>query len=229
MIYTNREQRPEHSRFASQDVSDLIDNVLTPGRIRQIARGFPNGDSTIGWSQFSCVWPDDGVFQFPFPIGHVYDDADVERVEEFVRRCHAEDPRYKVKMDRWYSQNDILSLVKRSKRLTKLLRNGQLPKVRELMRCEDSTLELNEDVAMALKASHSQTLSVEIPGFESRFVLVEQSTYDEATAALEYQRNVEAIRVGVRQMEAGMGRPLDEAMDDIREKLIQRMADVAKH
>ena len=90
-------------------------------------------------------------------------------------------------------------------------------------------VKLNEEFAQALMKNDGEPLTVEVPGSDQRFVLIEQSTYDEAMAALEYQRNVEAIRVGVRQMEAGMGRPLDEAMDDIRKKLIQRMADVAKH
>lgn len=90
-------------------------------------------------------------------------------------------------------------------------------------------VKLNEEVAQALIKNDGEPLAVEVPGSDRRFVLVEQSTFDEAMAALEYQRNVEAIRIGVRQMEAGMGRPLDEAMDDIREKLIQRVADVAQH
>ena len=90
-------------------------------------------------------------------------------------------------------------------------------------------VKLSEEQIQAIGDGQGEHLLLEVPGSDRRFVLVEQSTYDEAMAALEYQRNVEAIRVGVRQMEAGMGRPLDEAMDDIREKLIQRMADVAKH
>ena len=90
-------------------------------------------------------------------------------------------------------------------------------------------VKLSDEQIQALGDCDGEPLLLEVPGSDRRFVLVEQSTYDEAMAALEYQRNVEAIRVGVRQMEAGMGRPLDEAMDAIREKLIQRMADVAKH
>lgn len=90
-------------------------------------------------------------------------------------------------------------------------------------------IKLNEEVAQALMKCNGEPLSVEVPGSDRRFVLVEQSTYDEAMATLEYQRNVEAIRVGVRQMEAGMGRPLDAAMNGIREKLIQRVAEVAQH
>ncbi len=84
-------------------------------------------------------------------------------------------------------------------------------------------VKLSEEQIQALGDCDGEPLFLELPGSDRRFVLVEQSTFDEAMAALEYQRNVEAIRVGVRQMEAGMGRPFDEAMDDIREKLIQRM------
>jgi len=83
-------------------------------------------------------------------------------------------------------------------------------------------VKLSVEVAQALIKCHGEPLAVEVPGSDQRFILVEQSTYDEAMAALQYQRNVAAIRVGIQQMDAGMGRPLDEAMDDIREKLIQR-------
>ena len=58
-----------------------------------------------------------------------------------------------------------------------------------------------------------------MPVSDRRFVLVEQSTYDEAIAALELQRNVELIREGIADVEAGRVVPLDEAMEQIRREL----------
>jgi predicted transcriptional regulator len=43
-----------------------------------------------------------------------------------------------------------------------------------------------------------------------------------AMAALEHQRNVELIREGIADMEAGRTIPLDEAMDRIRNALLLR-------
>ena len=72
-------------------------------------------------------------------------------------------------------------------------------------------VKLNEEVAQALMKCDGEPLTVELPGSDRRFVLVEQSTYDEAIAALEFRRNVALIREGVADMEAGRTRPLDEA------------------
>ncbi len=83
-------------------------------------------------------------------------------------------------------------------------------------------VKLNEEVSQALKACKGEPLTVEVPGSDLRFVLVEQSTYDAAMSALELQRNVELIREGIASMEAGRMRPLKEAMDDIRSKLLER-------
>ena len=86
-------------------------------------------------------------------------------------------------------------------------------------------VKLNEEIAQALIKNDGEPLAVEVPGSDRRFVLVEQSTYDEAMAALEFRRNVELIREGVADMEAGRSRPLDEAMDDIRRRLLEKYGD----
>ncbi len=80
-------------------------------------------------------------------------------------------------------------------------------------------VKLNEEVAQALIKSDGEPLAVEVPGSDRRFVLVEQSTFDEAMAALELQRNVELIREGIADVEAGRVLPLDEAMEQIRREL----------
>lgn len=78
---------------------------------------------------------------------------------------------------------------------------------------------LSEEVARALKAAQVEPISVEVAGFDRRFVVVEQSMHDSAMAALELQRNVELIREGIANFEAGRAYPLDEAMDRIRDEL----------
>ncbi len=80
-------------------------------------------------------------------------------------------------------------------------------------------VKLSEEVAEALKAAKGEPLSVDVPGFDRQFVVVEQSTHDAAMAALELQRNVELIREGIADVEAGRVYPLDEAMDRIRQEL----------
>lgn len=130
MIFTNVEQRPKRCEFTSQQVHDMIEGVLTTGRIRQICRGYRTDEPHIGWCQFRVCVPDDGEFQFPFPAGHQYSPEDVDRVEEFIENARKTDRRYTLKEDRWYSWNDIMQLIKRSKRLTGMYRRGELPKIK---------------------------------------------------------------------------------------------------
>lgn len=80
-------------------------------------------------------------------------------------------------------------------------------------------VKLTEEVAQALMKCHGEPLSVEVPGYDQRFVLVEQSTFDTARAALELQRSVTLIREGIADVEAGKVLPLDEAMEQIRREL----------
>lgn len=85
-------------------------------------------------------------------------------------------------------------------------------------------VKLSEEVAEALKASKGEPISVDVPGFDRRFVVVDQTTHDAAMAALEHQRDAELIREGIADMEAGRTVPLDEAMDRIRNALLLRKA-----
>jgi PHD/YefM family antitoxin component YafN of YafNO toxin-antitoxin module len=80
-------------------------------------------------------------------------------------------------------------------------------------------VKLSEEVAEALKAANGDALSVEVPGFDRRFVVVEKSEYDAAMEALALQRNAELIREGVADVESGRVMPLHEAMEQIRQEL----------
>lgn len=226
MIVTNRDQRPSECIYTAQQVFDLIDGALTTGRIRQMARGYLTGESGLGWEQFACTIPDDGVFLLPFPAEHIYSYDDTRVLDEFVAECSEQDSRYKLRLDRWYSIADIQALITRSERLSKLLRAGKLPKISNICQCSGDKLALGEEVAEALKAANGEPIAVDVPGFENRYVVVQQATYDAAMAALELQKNVELIRVGVREMEAGLGRPLAEAMEDIMIGFREQVKDV---
>lgn len=80
-------------------------------------------------------------------------------------------------------------------------------------------VKLTDEQIQALEHCEGEPLSLEVPGSNRRFVLVEQSSYDEAMAALVLQRNVEMIREGMADVEAGRVLPLDDAMEQIRREL----------
>jgi len=126
MVITNRDQRPKRYTYEAVDIEDMIGNVVTSGRIRQLARGHAGCGKPIGWMQFKAVVPDDGKFQLPFPVNHVYSAADVAKLKEFIDKCALTDRRYTIKMNRWYCQGDIPELIKRSKRLTKTSAAGDV-------------------------------------------------------------------------------------------------------
>jgi hypothetical protein len=83
-------------------------------------------------------------------------------------------------------------------------------------------VKLSEEVAEALKAANGEAGVVDAPGIDHDFVIVQRSTFTAAMAALEQQRNVELIREGIADVEAGRTVPLDEGMDRIRNALLLR-------
>ena len=83
-------------------------------------------------------------------------------------------------------------------------------------------VKLSEEVAKALMAAKGEAVVVDVPGIDDDFVIVQRSMFVAAMAALEHQRNVELIREGIADMEAGRTVPLDEAMDRIRNALLLR-------
>jgi PHD/YefM family antitoxin component YafN of YafNO toxin-antitoxin module len=80
-------------------------------------------------------------------------------------------------------------------------------------------VKLSEEVAEALKAAKGRPIAVDVPGFDHRFVVIDQAEYDAAMAELDLQKNVALIREGIADVEAGRVQPLEEAMDDIRREL----------
>ena len=90
-------------------------------------------------------------------------------------------------------------------------------------------VKLTDEQIQALALCDGEPLSVEFPGSERRYVIVEADVHNAAVEAAEKQRIHESIKRGFEDIKAGLGQPVDVAFADIREKLIQRMADVAKH
>lgn len=83
-------------------------------------------------------------------------------------------------------------------------------------------VKLSEEVAKALMAAKGEAVVVDVPGIDDDFVIVQRSMFVAAMTALEHQRNVELIREGIADMEAGRTIPLEEAMDRIRNALLLR-------
>lgn len=77
---------------------------------------------------------------------------------------------------------------------------------------------ITEEQQAALK-DHPQGIRCEIVGGQETYVIVKQSTYDEAMAAIEKQETLEAIREGMADIEAGRFMPLAEAFAEVRKEL----------
>jgi hypothetical protein len=75
--------------------------------------------------------------------------------------------------------------------------------------------ELSPEISVALRASKSNSLLVVDPVTNRRYVIIDAEEF----ARLE---DANAIRQGISQMEAGLGQPLDEAMNEVRSLLRQR-------
>lgn len=83
-------------------------------------------------------------------------------------------------------------------------------------------IEASREIAEAVAAANGEPIAVEVPGNDHPFLLVDSQRFVEALKVMAHQKNVDAIRVGIEQMEAGLGRPLEEAMDDIRARLVEK-------
>lgn len=77
---------------------------------------------------------------------------------------------------------------------------------------------LTKEQSAALNAGEG-TLELIDPDTQRRFVLVDRDTHREAMQALARQQDLAAIAEGIAEMEAGLGKPLDEAFADIRARL----------
>jgi hypothetical protein len=80
-------------------------------------------------------------------------------------------------------------------------------------------INLSNELAAALRATGERELEVVDPQTQRTYVLVEAETHRRAMDALRRQQDRDAIAEGLAQMEAGEGKPLDEAFSDMRIRL----------
>ena len=78
--------------------------------------------------------------------------------------------------------------------------------------------ELNKELVAALHAVGGE-LEVVDPESQRTYFLVNSDTYRQAMEALRSQQDREAIAEGLLQMQAGEGKPLDQAFSDLRSRL----------
>ena len=81
------------------------------------------------------------------------------------------------------------------------------------------TVEMTKELAAALHATEDRELELIDPETRQRYVLVDSETHMRAMKALRRQQDIEAIKQGIREMEAGLGKPVDQAFAEIRQRL----------
>ena len=81
------------------------------------------------------------------------------------------------------------------------------------------TAKLTKELAAALHATGDHELEVVDPETSRLYFIVDGETHRQAMDALRHQQDRAAIALGISEMEAGLGTPLNEAFDDIRANL----------
>ena len=81
------------------------------------------------------------------------------------------------------------------------------------------TPKLTPELADALRAVGGEPLTVIDPNTNQTYVLMGQDQHERAMDALRQQEDLQAIRSGIADMEAGRVSPANEALDRIEEKL----------
>lgn len=84
-------------------------------------------------------------------------------------------------------------------------------------------VKLNEEVAQALMKCHGEPLTVEVPGSNRHYVIVEADVHRAVVEAAERQRIHESIKKGFEDIKAGLGKPVDIAFSDIRKRLEEQI------
>jgi hypothetical protein len=78
---------------------------------------------------------------------------------------------------------------------------------------------LTKEQAAALNATGEGELEVIDPDTQRMYFLVDSETHRRAMEALRRQQDRDAIAEGLLQMEAGQGKPLDQAFSEMRSRL----------
>ncbi len=78
---------------------------------------------------------------------------------------------------------------------------------------------LTKELARALRANGADGLEVVDPDTNRVYMIVDGDAYRQALVALRKQQDRNAIAEGLAQMEAGEGKPADEAFERMQERL----------
>lgn len=78
---------------------------------------------------------------------------------------------------------------------------------------------LNKELADALHATGGSELEVIDPATQQTYYLVDSEIHRRAMEALRCQQDRHAIAEGLAQLEAGQGKPLDQAFSEMRSRL----------
>jgi len=78
---------------------------------------------------------------------------------------------------------------------------------------------LNKELTDALHASNERGLEVVDPETNRTYMIIDSETHRQAMEALRRQRDHEAIAQGIAEMEAGGGKPLDQAFAEMQARL----------
>ncbi|MCA9123955.1 hypothetical protein H6770_01050 [Candidatus Peribacteria bacterium] len=81
------------------------------------------------------------------------------------------------------------------------------------------TAKLSKELSDALQASGTSEVEAVDPSSGRVYFIVDSETHRQAMDALRQRQDREAIAEGIAQMEAGEGKPLDEAFEDMRGRL----------
>lgn len=84
-------------------------------------------------------------------------------------------------------------------------------------------VKLNEEVAQALMKCHGEPLTVEVPGSNRHYVIVDADVHRAVVEAAEKQRIHESLKKGFDDIKAGLGKPVDTAFLDIRKRLKEKL------
>jgi predicted transcriptional regulator len=85
-------------------------------------------------------------------------------------------------------------------------------------------VKLSPEIAEALQSADGRPLTVEVPGTDRAYVLVDSAIHQAAMAALRRQREAALIREGLDDIEAGRTQPIMEASAEIRAVLKERFS-----
>ena len=81
------------------------------------------------------------------------------------------------------------------------------------------TAKLSKELSDALNASQANEIEAVDPTSGRVYFIVDGETHRQAMEALRRQQDRDAIAEGIAQMETGQGKPLDEAFEEIRDRL----------